>query len=69
MLPGVEKQILASLAPWVSDHSTINWIEHPTDPELFATAWPAETRERLAAVRAKYDPNRVFPYRPPARTL
>ncbi|CAN5160377.1 FAD-binding oxidoreductase [soil metagenome] len=64
VLPGLEKQIVASLTPWISDHSTVNWIEHPTDPTEYASAWPAETRTRLEAIRAAHDPDRVFPYGP-----
>lgn len=66
VLPGVEKQIVASLAPWLSDHSTPNWIEDPSNPQQYASAWPAETRTRLEAIRRQYDPDRLFPYGPAA---
>lgn len=69
VLPGVEKQIVASLAPWISDHSTVNWIEDASDPQQYASAWPAETRARLEAIRAQYDPAGLFPYGPAVTTL
>jgi Berberine and berberine like len=35
----------------------LGFCEQPTD---FEAAFPAETRERLRAVRAKHDPDGVF---------
>jgi hypothetical protein len=64
VLPGVEKIVLASLAPWIAPTSTINWVDAPSDPAQFASAWPDATRERLAAVRTEHDPDHVFPYGP-----
>jgi hypothetical protein len=64
VLPGVERGIMASLAPWLAPSSTINWIDVPSDPSQYASAWPAATRDRLASVRSRYDPDGVFPYGP-----
>ena len=64
VLPGAADALLAELGTWISPVSTINWVSDPTDPVGFASAWTAETRERLARVRAQYDPDRVFPYGP-----
>jgi hypothetical protein len=48
-----------SLARWIAPTTTINFAGKPT-PETVAAAWPAETGERLASVRTKYDPSGVF---------
>jgi FAD/FMN-containing dehydrogenase len=68
VLPGIEQQIVAALSAWRSDHSTINWLEDASEPEQYAAAWPAETRRRLEAVRATYDPDGLFRYGPPPAT-
>lgn len=66
VLPAVFDRILGALAPWVSPHTTINWLDDPTDPAGFASAWPDETRTRLAALRRELDPDGVLPYGPNA---
>jgi hypothetical protein len=62
VLPAVADQVLAVLAPWVSPQTNINFAGRLLSAEHFASAWPAETFARLAAVRKKHDRDVVFPY-------
>lgn len=66
MQPGTEPAVAAAteavvtaLAPWTAEETAINFIGEPVD-----AAWPAATRERLGAVRARYDPAGILPYWP-----
>jgi FAD/FMN-containing dehydrogenase len=55
---------MAALAPWIAAETTVNFVERFATREQFEASWPAATFARLAAVRATYDPNGVFPYGP-----
>jgi len=56
--------LLDELAPWIAAETTINFAGKPRDPAHFASAWPPKTYTRLAEVRARFDPDGVFPYGP-----
>ncbi len=66
VLPGVLARLDAALRPWLSGANLVNYIEGAPSAEDYASAWPAATRERLAAVRDRYDPHGVFAYAPAA---
>ena len=63
-LPEVAAGVTARLSPWVSAENSINFAGDLAVPGSFEASWPAETFARLAAVRASWDPARVFPYGP-----
>ena len=63
VLPAAADAVVASIAPWVSQETTINFAGGAGAAE-FESAWPAETFARLAAVRAQVDPTGLFPYGP-----
>jgi len=65
VLPAAADAVVASIAPWVSPETTINFAGG-ADPAEFESAWPAEIFSRLAAVRAQVDPTGLFPYGPGA---
>ncbi len=62
VLPGATDALLASIAPWVSPETNINFAAG-SGPE-FAKAWPAATFARLASIRATLDPDDTFPFGP-----
>ncbi|MCP2032853.1 FAD/FMN-containing dehydrogenase [Okibacterium sp. HSC-33S16] len=49
---------------WVSAETNINFSSHVDTPEHFAQAWPPEVFDRLARVRATYDPEGLFAFGP-----
>lgn len=49
---------------WISPETNINFSTRVDTPEHFAQAWPPETFERLARVRATYDPDGLFAFGP-----
>jgi FAD/FMN-containing dehydrogenase len=55
---------LERTARWVSTETNINFSSHVDTPEHFAQAWPPETFDRLARVRAMYDPESLFAFGP-----
>lgn len=62
VLPGIADGIKARLAPWISPETNINFAGDLSVPGSLEAAWPAATRERLAEVRAAYDPSGTFVY-------
>lgn len=60
----VANSFLERARPWISPETNINFSSHVDIPEHFAQAWPPETFERLARVRAIYDPNSLFAFGP-----
>lgn len=66
VLPAVADGLTAALAPWVSAVTTPNWAGGFGVPGTFDASWPAETRDRLATLRAAYDPSGLFPFGPAA---
>jgi len=51
----------SAVAPWISPHTTVNFIGVPRSPTAPPSAWDADTFAKLAVVRRRYDPERVFP--------
>jgi len=54
VVPDAAERVFASLAPWLSNEITINFIGEPADPARLATAWPPEIAARLDAIRRRY---------------
>lgn len=63
VLPSAGAGFLSTVQRWLSPEGTINFTD-ASDPVAFRAAWPAETFDRLAAVRARLDPDTVFPFGP-----
>ena len=64
VLPEFSDAFVASIAPWVSAETTINFAGEPATAKAFESAWPAAIRNQLAAVRKLYDPAGLFTYGP-----
>jgi hypothetical protein len=62
-LPSATDALLASIAPWISPETTINFAGSPSAEE-FARAWPTDTVARLAAIRSEIDPGGLFAFGP-----
>lgn len=62
-LPRATDALLASIAPWVSPETTINFAAGAPGEE-FAKAWPAHTLARLAGIRSALDPDHTFAFGP-----
>lgn len=58
--PQAADEIMRRIGPWINDEWNINFAGIVRDPSDLDTCWPAPIRERLAVVRAKYDPAGVF---------
>jgi FAD/FMN-containing dehydrogenase len=61
-LPDAFAGLRAALADWIAPTTTINWLGDVDDPEQFRSAWSPEAFARLAAIRAEFDPDGVFPF-------
>ena len=59
--PAAFDAFTAALAPWLSPHTTVNFIGVPRSAEAWTAAWPPDTYARLGDVRRRYDPQGVFP--------
>lgn len=46
--------------PWRSASALPNFLGRCTDPGLVAAAWPAGDRERLLAIKRRWDPENLF---------
>lgn len=62
VLPAFADELVASIRPWVSEETTINFATDAATIEELAAAWPPEIHERLQAARALYDPHGLFTY-------
>lgn len=61
-IPAAFAELTEALAPWTSAEMNVNFMGKPGSAERYASAWPAEIRERLDGVRARYDPEGVFTF-------
>ncbi|HEY4267721.1 MAG TPA: FAD-binding protein [Galbitalea sp.] len=55
VLPTSSAALLKDLSPWLADVTTVNFLGHPG-----ASAWSADTNQRLGKVRAEVDPAGMF---------
>lgn len=62
-MEAVADDFLKRTATWISPETNINF-SHIDTAEHFAQAWPPATSERLARVRALYDPQALFAFGP-----
>jgi FAD/FMN-containing dehydrogenase len=54
--------VLKALEPWKADESMINFLGDVSGPGEVLAAYPAESRERLVAVKRTVDPTGVFTF-------
>lgn len=60
-LPGADPQaVVASVAPWSTGGTMINFHGAVLEPAVLGRAWPEDVRRRLAELRGKYDPSNLF---------
>jgi FAD/FMN-containing dehydrogenase len=64
VVPQAADRVIAQLGPWLAEVTNINFLGRCDTVEQFATAWPAETFERLAEIRRRVDPEGMFAYGP-----
>ena len=64
VLPRAIGGFAGALGPWTAAGSNIHFLDHDASGAAFAAAWPRETFARLAEVRRRVDPHRVFPFGP-----
>jgi FAD/FMN-containing dehydrogenase len=57
-VPAGARRLREAVRPWTSPETNINLVGNC--PEHYTSAWPEETRARLAEVRRRYDPKAVF---------
>lgn len=62
VIPAAFAELAEALAPWTSKEMNVNFMGKPGSAERYSSAWGAETRTRLDAVRARYDPDGVFSF-------
>jgi hypothetical protein len=62
--PARAAELRSVLGDRVSEITNVNWSASLTDPAVFAGAWPPAVFERLAQVRSRWDPNRLFAFGP-----
>lgn len=59
------QSVIAAAKPWSTPVTSVNFGGDMALPAAFESAWPTEIAARLARIRGRYDPNRVFPFGPP----
>ena len=64
VLPQLGDRVMAAVAPWLSPETNINFAGRLRSEEHFASAWPTASFERLAQIRERYDPHKLFVYGP-----
>ena len=60
VMPAAFARLSDDVRPWMAEESNINFMARPSSDAHLATAWPVDTFTRLAAIRRRYDPDRVF---------
>ncbi|HEY8944099.1 MAG TPA: FAD-binding oxidoreductase [Polyangiaceae bacterium] len=58
--PAACDRLTTDLTPWLSPHNNINFLAPIRSAEHYASAWPRATYARLAEIRRRYDPERLF---------
>ncbi|WP_165067336.1 FAD-binding protein [Marisediminicola senii] len=64
VLPEAADAAIEDIEKWVSPETTINFAGAIHSEREFASAWPHDIFDRLAEVRQRYDPQRVFAFGP-----
>ena len=59
-MPAAFARVSEDVRPWTAGESNINFMARPLSDAHLATAWSAATFARLAGIRQRYDPDRVF---------
>jgi FAD/FMN-containing dehydrogenase len=62
VVPAIGRGVLKALEPWKADESMINFLGDVSGPGEVLAAYPAESRERLVAVKRTVDPTGVFTF-------
>jgi FAD/FMN-containing dehydrogenase len=60
VMPAAFARVSEDVRPWTAGQSNINFMARPLSEAHLATAWSAATFTRLAGIRQRYDPDRVF---------
>jgi hypothetical protein len=58
--PAAVAALFEAVQPWRSASALPNFLGRCTDPALVAASWPAGDRERLLAVKRRWDPANLF---------
>jgi FAD/FMN-containing dehydrogenase len=53
--------LVTAVTPWLASETTVNFVSN-VETAVQAPSWSPEQRERLIAVRGRYDPEGVFPF-------
>lgn len=64
VLEAAAAKLINSLGPWISPETHPNFSSPTVNWEQFASGWPPDVFERLAAVKKQYDPKALFTYGP-----
>ncbi len=64
VLPAAADHVTAAIEHWLCPETNVNFAGHFSSLEQFRSAWPAQAFDRLAELRHRYDPARVFAYAP-----
>lgn len=59
-LPAASDHLLDTIQPWACHETTINFTPVARSPEHLASMWSAAIHDRLATVRRRHDPQRMF---------
>jgi FAD/FMN-containing dehydrogenase len=60
VMPAAFARLSEDVRPWIAKESNINFMARPLSDAHLATAWSPATFARLAEIRKRYDPDRVF---------
>jgi|tagenome__1003787_1003787.scaffolds.fasta_scaffold20982131_4 FAD/FMN-containing dehydrogenase len=58
--PGAVAGLFAALDPWLSGNALPNFLGRRSDPAAVRAAWPVAQRERLLALKRRWDPDNLF---------
>jgi FAD/FMN-containing dehydrogenase len=64
VLPRAAAGFADAIRPWIAERSNIHFMPHVPTAAEFTAAWSDETFARLAELRRRVDPARVFPFGP-----
>ncbi|MBB2909077.1 FAD/FMN-containing dehydrogenase [Streptosporangium becharense] len=60
VIPAVGRAVIDALSPWSTGGTLLNFHGSALAPDELARAWPEPVLTRLAALKERYDPARVF---------